>query len=75
MKNMKNKEFQSFVESELIQVRNIKMKMIHFVSILNLIQMKLMKVIQMPKTTMNKEFQHFVESQLIEVRMMKMQMI
>jgi hypothetical protein len=46
--------------------------MIQFVSKLNLIQMKLMKVIYMMKNMMNKEFQHFVESQLIEVRKMKM---
>jgi hypothetical protein len=53
----------------------MKMQMIQFVSILNLIQMKLMKCSDNLKNMMNKEFQHFVESQLIEVRNMKMQMI
>jgi hypothetical protein len=51
------------------------MQMIHFVSIPNLIQMKLMKARDIMKNLMNKEFQHFVQSQLIEVRIMKMQMI
>jgi hypothetical protein len=72
---MMNKEFQHFVESQLIEVRKMKMLLIQFVSRLNLIQMKLMKVTDMMKNMMNKEFQHFVESQLIEVRNMKMQMI
>jgi hypothetical protein len=47
------------------------MQMIQFVSILNLIQMKLMKVICMMKNMMKKEFQHFVESQLIEASFLK----
>jgi hypothetical protein len=76
MKNIFNKEFHHFVESQLTEVRMMKMQMIQFLSNLNLIQMKLMKVIHRMKNMMNKEFQHFVESQLIEVRnMMKMQMI
>jgi hypothetical protein len=50
------------VESQLIEVRMMKMHLIQFVSSLNLIQMKLMKVIDMAKNIMSKEFQHFVES-------------
>jgi hypothetical protein len=73
--NVINKEFQHFVESQLIEVRMTKMHLIQFASILNLIQMKLMKVSHRLQNMMNKEFRHFVESQLIKVRMMKMQMI
>jgi hypothetical protein len=52
-KNMMNKEFQHFVESQLIQVSNMmKIHMIQFVSSLNLIQMKLMKVIYNVKNIM-----------------------
>jgi hypothetical protein len=47
--NMMNKEFQHFVESQLIEMMKMKMQMIQFVSILNLIQMKLMKVIDIQK--------------------------
>jgi hypothetical protein len=54
---------------------NMKMQMIQNVSIVNLIQMKWMKVIYKNKNMTNKEFQHFVESKLIEVMNMKMQMI
>jgi hypothetical protein len=42
-------------------VMKMKMPSIQFVSIVNLIQMKSMKVIYKTKSTMNKEFQHFVE--------------
>jgi hypothetical protein len=62
MKNMMNQEFQHFVESQLIDVRNMKMQMIQFVSVLNLIEMKLMKVEKM-KNMMNGEFQSFEEFQ------------
>jgi hypothetical protein len=48
LKNMINQEFQHFAESQSIEMRKMKMHMIEFVSILNLIQMKLMKVISMP---------------------------
>jgi hypothetical protein len=44
-----------FVESQLIEVRMIKMHLIQFVSILNLIQMKLMKAPRM-KNMMDKWF-------------------
>jgi hypothetical protein len=75
MKNMMNNEFQHFVESQLIEVRNTKIQLIQFRSRLNLIQKRLMKMFDVLKRMINKEFQHFVESQLIEVRKMKMQMI
>jgi hypothetical protein len=74
VKNLMNKKFQHFVESQLIEVRILKMQMIQFVSRLNLIQIKLMKVWKM-KNMMNREFQHFMELQLIEVGKMKMQKI
>jgi hypothetical protein len=72
---MPNKEFQHFLESKLIEVMNMKMYVIQFVSIVNLIQMKWMKIINKMKNMMNKEFQHSVESKLIEVMNHKMQMI
>jgi hypothetical protein len=72
---MMNKEFQHCMESILIVVINLKMLMIHFVSIVNLIQMKLMKVIYKMKSISNKESQHGMESKLIEIMNMKMQMI
>jgi hypothetical protein len=42
----------------------MKMHMIQFDSIVNLIQMKLMKVIDIYENMMIQEFQHFVEFQL-----------
>jgi hypothetical protein len=63
------------VEFQLIEEMKMKMHEIQFESIVNLIQMKLMKVICKMKSMMIKEFQHFVEFQLIEEMMMKMQMI
>jgi hypothetical protein len=60
-----NKEFQHFVELQLIEVRMMKMQMIQFVSILNLIQMKLMKVIDILKNMMNREFQSLEEFQYL----------
>jgi hypothetical protein len=41
-KNILNKQFQHFVEKQLIEVMNAKMQVIQFFSILNLIQMKFM---------------------------------
>jgi hypothetical protein len=41
MKNMMNKAFQHWMESKLIEVMNMKMQMIQFVSIVNSIQIKL----------------------------------
>jgi hypothetical protein len=41
----------------------------------NLIQMKLMKVIDNDKNMMIQEFQHFLEFQLIEVMKLKMHLI
>jgi hypothetical protein len=61
MKNMMNKEFQHYEESQLIEVMKMKMHLIQFVLIVNLIQMKLMKVIYMMKNNLNKEFQHLME--------------
>jgi hypothetical protein len=72
MKNMKNQEFQYFLESKLIEVMKMKMLPIQFVSIVNLIQMKLMKAIYNLKNILIQEFQHFLESKLIEVMKMKM---
>jgi hypothetical protein len=63
------------VESGLIEVMILKMHIIQFVSIVNWIQMKLMKVIHNVKNILNKEFQHWMESKLIEVMIQKMQMI
>jgi hypothetical protein len=39
----------------------MKMQMIQFVSVVNLIRMKLMKVIYMMKNISNKEFRHWME--------------
>jgi hypothetical protein len=65
MKNNMNKEFQHWMESKLIEVMNMKMHLIQFVSIVNLIQMKLMKLIYNMKNITNKECQHTMEFQLI----------
>jgi hypothetical protein len=56
MKNILSQEFEQWKESELIEVMNIKMLLIQFVSIVNLIQMKLMKVIYKMKNILNQEF-------------------
>jgi hypothetical protein len=56
MENMINKEFQDFVEFQLIEGGKTKMRLIEFVSILNLIPMKVMKVIYMMKNLMNTNF-------------------
>jgi energy-converting hydrogenase Eha subunit G len=53
----------------------MKMQMIQFVSGLNSIRTKLMKIMYIAKNILSKEFQHFAESQLIEVMNMKMHMI
>jgi hypothetical protein len=45
------------------------------IQIVNLSQMKLMKMIDNMKNILKKEFQHWVESKLIEGMNMKMQMI
>jgi hypothetical protein len=58
-------EFQHFVELKLIEVMILEMQMIQFDSIVNLIQIKLMKVIHIHKKMMIQEFQHFVELKLI----------
>jgi ribosomal protein L30E len=72
---MNNQEFQHFLELSLIEVMNYKMQTIQFGSIVNLIQMKLMKVIHNLKNMNNQEFQHFLELSLIEVMNYKMQTI
>jgi hypothetical protein len=53
----------------------MKMQMIRFESIVNLIQMKLMKVIYNMRNMMIQEFQHFVELKLMEVMNIKMLLI
>jgi hypothetical protein len=59
----------------LIQVMILKMQMIQFVSIVNLIQIKWMKVSNNRKNSSIQEFEQSKESQLIEVMILKMQMI
>jgi hypothetical protein len=49
MKNMMIQESQHFEEFQLIEVMKVKMHKIQFESIVNLIQMKLMKVIDIWK--------------------------
>jgi hypothetical protein len=71
-KNMRSQEFQHCVESHFIEMVKTKMQRIQFVSIANLIQMKLMKVIYTLKSMMSQEVQHCVESQLIEGMKMKL---
>jgi hypothetical protein len=72
IKNIMNKEFEQWKESQLIEVVNVKMLPIQFVPISNLIQIKLMKVMNTMKNSMNKEFEQWKESQSIEVMNMKM---
>jgi hypothetical protein len=60
------------VEFHLIEGMMMKMLPIQFDSIVNWIQMKLMKVIHIEKNMMIQEFQHFGEFQLIERMKMKM---
>jgi hypothetical protein len=59
------------MELKLIQVLNMKMHEIQFVSMMMVIQMKLTKVICKMKNTMIQEFQLDMESQLIQVTKMK----
>jgi predicted HTH domain antitoxin len=58
-----------------IEVITIQAQMIQFDSMVNLIQMKLVKVSYNMRNMMIHEFPHFGEFQLIEVMNMKMQMI
>jgi hypothetical protein len=67
-----HRSIEHWMESQLIEVMNMKMHWSQFVLIVNLIQMKLMKVIHTMKNAMNQEFQHRVESQLTESLKMKM---
>jgi hypothetical protein len=62
MKNILNQEFERSLESILIEVTKMKMQTIQFVSIVNPIQMKLMKVIYNLKSSAIQEFEHFLES-------------
>jgi hypothetical protein len=75
MKNMTIQQFQLCQESQLIEVMNMKMHWIHFALIVNLIQMKLMKVIDIAKNMTIQHFQHCQESHLIEAMKMKMHWI
>jgi hypothetical protein len=58
-------ELQHDVELQLIQVPNGKMHSIQFVSMMMVIQIKLMKVIRNSQNMMNQEFKLDMESQLI----------
>jgi hypothetical protein len=62
-------------ESQLIEVTIVKMHTIQFVVIVNLIQVKWMKVIYTMKNMLNQEFEHCMESQLIKVMKKKMHSI
>jgi hypothetical protein len=73
---MQNHRFnEHWTESQLIEVKMMKMLGIQFVLIVKLIRMKLMRVICTVKNMLNQEFQHCVESQLIEVMNRKMHWI
>jgi hypothetical protein len=61
------------MEWRLIEV--MKMFSIYFVSVLNLIQIKLLKVMDKIRNNLIQEFQHCMESELIEGMMMKMLLI
>jgi ATP/ADP translocase len=61
MKNMMNQEFQHCSESRLIEVMILKMHTIQFGLIVNLIQMKWMKVIYRIENMMNRKFQYHEE--------------
>jgi hypothetical protein len=67
-----SKEPQKEMEPQLIEVMKMTMQMIQFVSIVNLIQMK---VIANLKNRTNEESQHWMELQLIELKKMRNQMI
>jgi hypothetical protein len=75
MKNIPNKDCQHWMKSQLIEVMNMKMQMIQFMLIVNLIHMQLMKVIYKMKNIPNKECQIWMESQLIEQMRMRKQLI
>jgi hypothetical protein len=74
-KNISNKEFQHCLESRLIEVMNVKMLPIQFVSSVNVIQMWLIKVIRNLENISNQEFQHYVESRLIDIMIQNMLLI
>jgi hypothetical protein len=75
LKNMTIQEFQHRTESQLIEVMKMKMQKVQFVSIMNLVRMKLMKGIDKMKNMTIQEFQHCAESRWIEMMMTKMQKI
>jgi hypothetical protein len=60
-KNMINWEFQHSIGSQLIEVMTMKMQMIQFVSIANLIRTRLIKMIHNVKNMTNKEIQYHME--------------
>jgi hypothetical protein len=70
-----HQHIQHFAESQSIQVSNMKMQKIQFVSMMMVIQMKLTKVIGNLKNTMSQEFQLNRESKLIQVSNVKMHSI
>jgi hypothetical protein len=73
--NMMIQEFQHCMEFQLIEEMNMKMQKIQFVSIVNLLQMKSMKVIDICRNMMIQEVWHHEESQSSEVTNPQMQMI
>jgi hypothetical protein len=66
-----NQEFQHCSESQLIEVMILKMHVIQFALIVNLIRMKWMKVIYTRENMMSQASQHCSESQLIKVMILK----
>jgi hypothetical protein len=60
-------QFQQCLESRFIEVMKMKMLAIQFVSSVNLIQMKLMKVLYNMKNILIQQFQQSLELRLSEV--------
>jgi hypothetical protein len=58
---MTSQEFQHCMESQLVEVMNMKMHTIQFAVIVKLIQIKWMKVIDNMKNMTNQEFQYHEE--------------
>jgi hypothetical protein len=69
MERILNEDFIHSTRSLLIEVMKKKSHMIQFASIVNVIQMKVIRPI---KDISNHDFQRSMESQLIGVRIMKM---
>jgi hypothetical protein len=69
------RKLHNFVDFRLMERMNNEIHRIQFESIINVIQMKLMKVIDNVKSIMMQKFQYFAELQLIDVVNGKMQKI